>query len=29
VIAPVWDSFLATYPDVHLEIAWMKGPSMS
>jgi len=26
VIAPVWDSFLATYPDVHLEIGVDEGP---
>jgi DNA-binding transcriptional LysR family regulator len=26
VIAPVWDRFLATYPDVHLELEVDEGP---
>jgi DNA-binding transcriptional LysR family regulator len=27
VIAPVWDRFLATYPDVHLELQQEEGPT--
>lgn len=27
VIAPVWDRFLATYPDVHLELQLEEGPA--